>query len=247
MSIQSEAELRAMERVGRAVAAALAAMREQLCPGITTAELDAIGAAALAEHGAHSAPMAHYDFPGVNCISVNDEAVHGIPGPRVIHPGDLVKLDVTAELDGYIADAAVTVPVPPVSDLAQRLCDCAEAAFRQALLVARAGRPVNQVGRAVETEVKRCGFRVLRELTGHGVGRAIHEAPTVPNYFDFRQRDRLTEGMVLTVEPIIAARANRTRTDADRWTIRTTDGSLSAHYEHTLLITRGEPRLLTAV
>lgn len=246
MSIQSERDRLGIERAGRVVALALAEMREHLRPGMTTAELDALGEAVLRRHGARSAPQQHYAFPGVNCISLNDEAVHGIPHRRVIQPGDLVKLDVTAELDGYIADAAVTVGVPPVPAPARRLAACAEAAFQRALSVARAGERVNAIGRAVETEVRRWGFRVIRELCGHGVGRAIHEEPSVPNYCDRGNPTRLTEGLVITIEPIIAAGSGRVVLDPDGWTTRTADGSLSAHHEHTVVITRGRPVLLTA-
>jgi methionyl aminopeptidase len=183
----------------------------------------------------------------VNCISLNDEAVHGIPGDRRLRRGDLVKLDVTAELDGYIADAAVTVPLLPVSPVRRRLCECAEAAFSRALTAARAGQPVWKIGRAVEAEVRRRGFHVIRALSGHGVGRAIHEDPTVPNYEDRSADDRLTPGLVLTIEPIIAAGAGEVHVAPDGWTIRTDDRSLSAHHEHTIVITRDRPLVLTAI
>ncbi|HEX7243789.1 MAG TPA: type I methionyl aminopeptidase [Longimicrobiaceae bacterium] len=246
MSIDSDRELEAMKRVGRVVRLALDAMEREVRPGITTVELDAVGARVLAEHGARSAPKMVYNFPGSICISVNDEAVHGIPGKRAVAAGDLVKLDVTAELDGYMADAAVTVPVPPVSEAAARLAACARAAFERAMDVARAGVRVNEIGRAVEGEVRRSGFSVIRELSGHGIGRTIHEEPSVPNYFDWRIRDRLKEGLVITVEPIIAQRSGSFVEDPDGWTVRTADGGLSAHHEHTMVITRGRPLLLTA-
>ena len=182
---------------------------------------------------------------GTACISVNDEAIHGIPGSRTLAEGDLVTLDVTAEKDGFVADAAVTVRVGKVSAAADALVRCAESAFRQALKVARAGTRVHEIGRAVEREVRRCGFSVIREFCGHGVGRAIHEEPCVPNHYDPRYRARLTDGMVITIEPIIAAGDGRPQLQPDKWTIRTKDGSLSAHYEHSMVITNGEPMLLT--
>jgi methionyl aminopeptidase len=200
----------------------------------------------MREHGARSGPHLLYGFPAWTCISVNDEAVHGIPGSRVVAAGDLVKLDVTAELDGFLADAAVTVPVPPVSAEAQRVMQSARAAFGRALEVARAGRRVNEIGGRVEGEVRRRGFAVMRELAGHGIGRSIHEEPTVFNYPEPRARQPLTEGLVLTIEPIVAQRSGRCVEDPDGWTIRTADGGLSAHHEHTLVITRGRPLLLTA-
>ncbi len=215
-------------------------------PGITTAELDAIAARVLSENGARSAPALVYGFPGTVLLSVNDEIVHGVPGPRRLERGDLVKLDVTVEKDGYIADAARTVFVEPVSSVARKLAASATAALHAALEVARAGTPVNEIGRAVSRVVRRDGFRVVRGLTGHGVGRTIHEAPNVPNEYNPRQRDRLTEGLVLTIEPLISAGSPNARQSADGWTIRTSDGSLAAHAEHTLVITSGAPLILTA-
>src|SRR5687768_7186866 len=193
MSIRCEDELTGMKRVARAVRDTLDAMRRALAAGMTTADIDAVGAESAARHGAVSAPHKHLGFPGVNLISLNDQAVHGIPGPRVVQAGDLVKLDVTLELDGFIADAAETVAVAPVTEERRRIVACAEAAFRKAVIVASPGVPVREVGRAVEAEVRRWGFHVLRELSGHGVGRAIHEAPSVPNYYEPRQRERLRE------------------------------------------------------
>jgi methionyl aminopeptidase len=163
----------------------------------------------------------------------------------VIHEGDLVKLDVTVEKDGYMADAAITVAVPPVTDEQQQLLHCARAAFYQALKVAKAGVRVNEIGRTVEREVKRSGFAVIRELSGHGIGRTIHEEPSVLNYYDGTQSARLTDGLVITIEPIIAARSGRVVEERDGWTIRTADRSHVAHYEHTMVITRGRPVLLT--
>ena len=159
--------------------------------------------------------------------------------------GDLVKLDVTVEKDGYVADAARTVAVGPVTETARGLLECAEAAFEAGLRVARAGIRVNEIGRAVSDEVHRRGFSVIRGLTGHGVGRTIHEEPPVPNEFDPRQQDVLSDGLVLTIEPMISAGSTRHVQKADGWTLATRDGSLSAHYEHTLVITTGLPIVLT--
>jgi len=246
MSITSEEELREMREVGRIVGRVLKELSAQVKPGVTTQQLDDMAAEIFRASGARSAPMMVYDFPGAICISVNDEIVHGIPGPRVIRAGDLVKLDVTAEKNGFMADAAVTVPVAPASDDAKRLARCAERAFRKAAEVARARRPVCDIGRAVEDEVKRSGFSVIRELCGHGIGRTIHEAPSVLNFYDPLVNSRLTEGLVITIEPIIAAGRGDEVLDKDGWTVRTRDRSLSAHFEHTIVITRDEPILLTA-
>jgi methionyl aminopeptidase len=248
MSITSPEQFEKLRACGVIVAKALRAMVAQVRSGITTAELAEVGAKVLAVHGARSSPPVVYGFPGDVCISVNDEVVHGIPGDRVLKAGDLLKLDLTAEKDGYHTDSAVTVEVPPSpgSGPARELARCAERAFRQSLTAARAGNPTKEIGRAVEREVRRRGFSVVRELGGHGVGRTIHENPSVPNWADPTARDILTEGLVLTIEPIISAGNGYVWTDPDGWTVKTSDGSLAAHYEHTLVITRGEPVVLTA-
>jgi methionyl aminopeptidase len=246
VSIRSQSELEQLRIIGRIVRMALDEMAEAVRPGVTTAELDHIGAAVLKREGAESSPPKVYGFPAAVCISVNDEAIHGIPGSRTLAEGDLVKLDITAEKNGYLADSAVTVRVGKVSSTADALVRCAENSFRQALKAARSGNRVNEIGRSVEKEVRRHGFHVMRDLCGHGIGRTIHEAPSVPNYYEPRLRARLTEGLVITIEPIIATGNGEGRLQDDQWTIRTADGSLSAHYEHTVVITRNEPILLTA-
>jgi methionyl aminopeptidase len=249
MSITCAEEFEKLRACGVIVAKGLRAMAAEVRPGITTGELCEIGSRVLAAHGARSSPPMVYGFPGDVCISVNDEVVHGIPGERVIEAGDLVKLDLTAEKDGYHTDSAVSVEVPPAvtGGKARALAHCAERAFRQALAVARVGNRTKEVGRAVEREVHRRGFSVVRELGGHGVGRTIHEEPAVPNWSDPEARDILTHGLVVTIEPIIAAGRGEVWLEDDGWTVKTRDGSLSAHYEHTVVITRGEPVLLTAI
>jgi methionyl aminopeptidase len=247
VSIETPEELEALRRVGAIVRQMLEAMKRAVAPGISTAELDRIGGEVAKKQGARSAPMLVYDFPGFNCISLNDEAVHGIPrDDRIVKNGDIVKLDVTIELAGFMADAAESVICGEASDESRNLVACAQQAFREALEAAKAGNMVRDIGRKVNTAVKRDGFSVIRELTGHGIGRSIHERPTVANYADPMERTMLTDGLVLTVEPIIAAGKGRIQTDDDGWTVRTVDRSLSAHYEHTMVITAGEPILLTA-
>ena len=222
-------------------------MEQATRPGLSTAQLDAIGAAFLRRRGARSAPQLSYDFPGFSCISVNEQIVHGVPGPRLLAAGDVVKIDVTAELDGFVADAAITVTIPPVSAEARRLRKCAQRAFARAMEVARAGTPIREIGRVVEDEVKRHDFAVVREMCGHGVGRSIHETPSVPNYYSVMTRGILTDGMVLAIEPIISARPSRVVEEPDGWTLRTHNGSLAAHYEHTVVIRDGEPLLITQI
>ena len=246
MSINRPEELAALKAAGILVRQILEAMQQAVRPGISTSELDQLGAETMRRHGGRSAPALVYGFPGTNCISVNEEAVHGIPGDRKLEEGDLVKLDVTVEKDGFMADAAITVPVGQVSEEKHRLIGCAERAFQKALLVARAGFRVSEIGYVIDREVRRSGFSVIRELGGHGIGRTIHEPPRVPNFADPEAREILTEGLVITVEPIIAAGSGRAIAEKDGWTVRTADRSPSAHYEHTLVITNGRPLLLTA-
>src|SRR5215475_3091302 len=251
MSIKTPEELEKLRQIGRIVGRVLKEMRAHVRPGVTTRELDAIARKIFTETGARSAPAMVYKFPGETCISVNDEAVHGIPGDRQLQRGDLVKLDVTAEKDGYMADAAVTVPVGDVEPQARSLMHCAHRAFDRAARIARSGVSIQRVGAVIENEVRRSGFSVLPELSGHGIGRSIHEPPTVPNFSDPTARGMLTEGLVIAIEPIIAVGSDRrafTRSyvDKDGWTVRTSDGSLSAHYEHTIVITKNRPIVLTA-
>ena len=246
MSIKSEADWRGLRAVGRVVLLTLEALERHIRPGITTGELDRVAADLFSAHGARSAPALVYAFPGTVLISVNEELVHGIPGSRRLQPGDVVTLDVTAEKDGYMADAARTVTVGEASDVARRLVECARTAFTQAMAVARAGRFVQEVSRAIEDHVHAHGFSVVRDLGGHGIGRTIHEPPSVPNTVDPSQRDLLTEGLVVAIEPIVSVGPGEVLKDRDGWTIRTRDGTLAAHHENTLVITRAGPILLTA-
>lgn len=245
MSIETAEQLSALRSTGAIVRQMLEAMKQHVRPGVTTGELDEIGAQVMQGEGATSAPKSVYGFPGTSCISLNDEAVHGIPGDRIIHEGDLVKLDVTIEKDGYMADAAETVIAGAASEENKQLAACARRAFEKAMLVARVGFRINEIGRVIEREVRQYGFSVIRELGGHGIGRTIHEKPFVPNYADRWANEILTDGLVITVEPIIAAGKGSVVTDRDGWTIRTLDGRPSAHYENTIVITNGRPILLT--
>jgi len=246
MSIESEEDLHQLRRIGRIVGAVLAGVRARVQPGVTTAQLDRACAELLARHGARSAPQHHYGFPGSLCISVNEEAVHGVPGARTVRPGDLVKLDLVAELNGYIADAAVTVAVPPTSKRRRRLVACAERALGDAMEIIRAGRRIRDVGAAIDRAARRDGFRVIPSLGGHGVGRAIHEEPHIANFADPSEDRRLTDGLVIAVEPILCAGNGEVEECDDGWTIRTADGSLAVHHEHTLVVTRERPIVLTA-
>jgi methionyl aminopeptidase len=245
MSIENDRDLRGIRRTGRVVAEILAAMRVAARQGMTTAELDDIGARRMARAGARSAPQIVYGFPGTNLISVNDEIVHGVPGDRRLQAGDVVKIDVTAEVEGYVADAAETILLPPLTAISVRLQACARDAFARGLAAAHVDRPVRAIGATIEGHVRRCGFHVVRELSGHGVGRTIHEDPRVPNYDDPFAAQPLMNGLVITIEPLITVSRARPVTAADGWTIRTHNASLAAHYEHTIIVWRNGTEVVT--
>lgn len=245
MTIRSQQELDGMVKVGKLVGEALEHMESSVRPGMTTGELDRIGAEFMRQRGATSAPQRDYNFPGFNCISVNEEIVHGIPGKRLLKDGDVLKIDVTAELNGYIADAARTVLLPGASARARMLRDCARAAFDEALKMVKPGTPVRELGRVVQQEVEARGFAVVRELTGHGVGRKVHEPPEVPNFFSLHTDGVLEEGMVIALEPIISEKPSRVFEERDGWTLRTQNRALAAHFEQTIVIRREGPLVLT--
>jgi len=246
MSIETPEELDHLKAAGRVVARAIRAMRAHARPGVTTAELDAIGARVFAQAGARSGPQLDYGFPATTCISVNDEAVHGIPGKRRLRRGDLVKLDVTAELDGFYADACVSVPIGEAPRSIQKLAAASRTALNRGLGTARAGVPINHLGRAIQSSVEAQGYAVCTALMGHSIGRRLHEQPDLPNYDAPGFDQRLTEGLVITIEPIIAAGDGAVGEADDGWTITTRDGSYAAHSEHTVVITNGAPLILTA-
>jgi methionyl aminopeptidase len=239
-------DLDGLRAAGLVVAETIDAMEAAVRPGVTTKELDDVAAEVFARHGARSAPQLDYDFPGVTCISVNDEAVHGIPGPRRLDDGDIVKLDVTVELNGWYSDACRSAFVGRPSPQATELVAAARDALERGMAVATAGAPLNAIGAAVEQTVTGRGFAVCEVLSGHGIGRRIHEPPDVLNYYDPEMGEPLVEGQVFTIEPIIAASSGDVVEMDDGWTVRTADGSLSAHAEHTIAITSGAPLVLTA-
>lgn len=247
MTIESQADMAGLLRIGKVVGLALQKMKEACRPGMTTVELDAIGAAFLKGEGARSAPILTYKFPGWTCISLNDEAAHGIPGRRVIKEGDLVNIDVSAELDGYFADTGATIAMGTVTPVKQKLMDCTQTALQKGIAAAQAGKPVYEIGRAMENTVRASGFKIIRDLPGHGVGRKLHESPSVPGFYTNKAREPLREGMVITIEPFVSTKASHIYTADDGWTLKTTDGSPAAQYEHTVIITKGQPILITAV
>lgn len=249
MSIQNEADLLGILRAGRAVTAALRAARRVARAGMSPAELDAVVAAVLRQHGARPAPALSYGFPGTACISVNDAVAHGIPANQpVLGEGDLINVDVSAELDGYFADTGHSFVIGKDLHRRRRLCRVAKLALLSALRAARAGGRLNEIGRAIEGSAARHGFSVIRNLCSHGVGRALHEEPTeIAGYHDRNDRRTLQEGQVITIEPFVSAGAGYVEQDHDGWTLRTPDGSLAAQHEFTIIITRGKPIVATPI
>lgn len=248
MTIQDERDLLGLMKIGRICAQTLHYMVSQVCAGMTTADMDKMGAGMLRKHGARSAPILMYRYPASTCISINEEIAHGIPGKRVIQPGDVVNIDVSAELDGYIADTGFTVIVPPAVEAAEKLLARTQVAMEKAIEVVTAGAPLNQIGKVIEGEARKFGYKILRELGGHGVGRSLHEYPrNIPNYFSPRLRTRMTEGLVFTVEPFLNTGVGKIKQSDDGWTLTSADGSLSAQFEHTVVVTRGKPVIVTAL
>ncbi len=246
MTIESREDVAGLQRVGAIVSRVLARMLDSLEPGITTAELDALGERWLAEAGARSAPRLAYGFPGATCISINEEAAHGIPGARVIRRGDLVNVDVSAELDGYFADTGGTRAVPPATPIQRRLCHATHSALELAMRQVRDGALLNGIGRAIEQTARAHRFRIIRNLASHGVGRALHEEPTeIAGYFEPHDRRVLREGMVITIEPFLSTKSTVVEEAGDGWTLVGAPGNLSAQYEHTMIVTRGAPIVVT--
>ncbi len=246
MTISDQSDIDALRRIGAVVAEARDNMGARVAPGMTTAELDEIGARTLAKYGARSAPKLAYGFPGVTCISVNDELAHGIPSQeRVLVEGDLVNIDVSAELDGYWADTGASFGVGRVKPRERSLLWATRQALADGMARARAGRPIREIGHAVEERAKRSGFHVVRDLCGHGVGRHIHEDPSIPNVARDASNGLLWDGLVMTIEPFLTTSAKRVVEGRDGWTLRTPDRSRGAQFEHTMIVTQGAPIVLT--
>ena len=242
-----------MRAAGRVVAATLQAVTEAAGPGVTTRELDALAAETIAAHGAESNFLGYGaesgpPFPGVICTSVNDETIHGIPGERVLRDGDLLSIDCGAMIDGWHADAAVTVAIGDVPASHRDLIRVTEAALEAGIAAMRGGRRVRDVTKAVSAYVQSQGdqYGIVREYTGHGIGSALHQDPDVPNIGGRRHTPRLVPGLVLAIEPMIVLGPPRVHELADRWTVSTIDGSVAAHFEHTVAITDDGIEILTA-
>ncbi|WP_060207447.1 type I methionyl aminopeptidase [Sporosarcina koreensis] len=246
MIVKNNEEIEALKKIGRIVAEVREAMKAAAVPGITTKELDELGGRLITERGAVSAPIDQYEFPGYTCISVNHEVAHGIPGSRVIQDGDLVNIDVSASFGGYFADTGISFVVGTADEKKQLLCDVAKSAFDRAMTKVKAGSRLNQIGKAVEREAKDNGLKVIKNLTGHGIGTSLHEEPQhILNYYDAWDKTLMKEGMVLAVEPFISENAEHIIELGDGWTFVTPDKSLVAQIEHTIIVTKDEPIILT--
>lgn len=247
MTIESEEELVGMQQVSEAVAVTLKKMREYTKPGITTKQLDAYGYEVLQSFGAKSAPKITYDFPGYTCISINNEAAHGIPSENtVLKEGDLVNIDVSAELNGFYADNGGSFILGKDVHGLKKLVDTSVSALHKALKEIRGGKRISEIGRIIEMEAKKNGFKVIKNLVGHGVGRSLHEAPNeIPCFYDRYNTQRFRKNTVVAVETFISTKGSYTHEKGDGWTLLAERGGYVAQHEHTILITDGEPIILT--
>ena len=245
ITLKSAHEIEAMRLAGKITAAARAVAREMVKPGVTTQQIDKAVFHFIREQGAIPSFLHYNGYPASVCISVNDEIIHGIPGKRVLREGDIVSVDVGAYIGGYHGDCAGTYPCGQVSDEAMRLIRVTQDSFFEGLKYAREGYRLSDISHAVQTYVEANGFSVVREYVGHGIGRNMHEAPEVPNYGKPGHGPRLLRGMTIAVEPMVNAGTAAIKLMPDGWTVRTADGKYAAHYENTVLITPGDPELLT--
>ena len=245
ITLKSPHEIELMRRAGKITAAARALARDMVKPGVTTAQIDKAVFQFIKEQGATSSFLHYNGYPASVCVSVNDEIIHGIPGKRVLQEGDIVSVDVGAFIGGFHGDCAGTYPCGQVSDEALRLIRVTQQSFFEGIKYAREGYRLSDISAAVQAYVEANGFSVVREYVGHGIGHQMHEAPEVPNYGKPGHGPRLLRGMTIAVEPMVNAGTAAIRQMPDGWTVRTADGKNAAHYENTVLITDGEPELLT--
>lgn len=246
MTVDSENDVARLMATGRAVRRAFDAMQRAAKPGVSTAELDAIGAQVLETAGARSAPQHFYEFPGVTCISLNEEAAHGIPGSRLLRLGDMINIDVSAILDGYVADMGESFVVGPARPEQAKIIQSVRASVRAALARVRAGRSLNVIGKAVQKVADRAGFNIVENLGSHGVGRSIHEQPSYVPLDNPNEGRRLENGMVMTIEPFFTTGPAWVEEQADGWTLCVPKGEMVAQYEQTLIVTDRAPVLVTA-
>jgi methionyl aminopeptidase len=242
---KSETEIETMARAGAVVAGTLALLEEHIDPGVTTAELDRLAEDYIRGQGGVPTFKGYKGYPAATCLSPNDMVVHGIPGPEQLHDGDILSVDVGVTLDGFVADSAWTFPVGAIATDTHRLLDVCRSALEAGIEQARVGNAVSDISKAVQTVTEEAGFGVIRSLVGHGVGRSMHEDPQVPNFVSRHRGPELREGMTLAIEPMITVGLPEVYIHDDEWSISTTDGSLAAHFEHTVAVTADGPRVLT--
>lgn len=243
--LKTAEEIAVLREAGRIVARCLEILAEAIRPGITTGELDAIAEAFIRKSGGIPTFKGYFGYPASICTSPNDVVVHGIPGPRVLKEGDIVSIDVGVTYKGFVGDAAYTWPVGRVSEAARKLLRVTEEALHAGIAQARPGNRLGDISHAVQAHVEAHGFSVVRDYVGHGVGRRMHEEPQVPNFGPPGKGPVLAAGMVLAIEPMVNAGGHEVFTDRDNWTVRTRDGKLSAHFEHSVAITEDGPEILT--
>ncbi len=243
--IKSPDEIKIMREAGRIVAIVHETLKKEVKPGITTGELDKIAVELFKKYGATASSKGYHGFPASICTSVNEEIVHGIPGKRLLKEGDLVAIDIVSAYNGFQGDSAITVEVGKVSKEARRLVETTKGALEAGIEAARAGAHLGNVSAAIQEHVESRGFSVVREYVGHGIGRDMHEEPQIPNYGTPGQGPVLKKGMTIALEPMVNAGGWRTKVLEDNWTVVTADGSLSAHFEHTIAITDGKAEILT--
>ncbi|OQB45606.1 MAG: Methionine aminopeptidase 1 [Firmicutes bacterium ADurb.Bin153] len=247
MILKTPQEILKMRKSGKITAAVLAMMGELARPGVTTGELDRKAERLILDMGGKPAFKGYMDYPSTLCTSVNDEVIHGMPGDRVLEEGDILSIDTGAVLDGFYSDAAVTLPIGDVSEEASRLMEATRRSLEKGIEAARAGGRLGDIGNAVQSVAEGAGYSVVREFVGHGIGRKMHEPPNVPNYGAKGTGIRLVGGMTLAIEPMVNQSSHQVRVDDDGWTVRTRDGGLSAHFEHTVAITDEGIVLLTVL
>ena len=246
MTADSPKDIQYLKAIGRICAETLRKMMNATRAGMTTRELDEIGRALLEAEGARSAPQITYNYPAATCISVSPVIAHGIPDEHVLREGELIHIDVSAELDGYYADTGASLVVSKRDRHLEKLLDATKAALSRALRAARAGNPLNGIGRTVHTEARKRGYNVIYDLTGHGIGRRLHEKPEgILNFYDPQDRRILNEGLVLAIEPFLTTGIGRVVEESDGWALRTMDRAIAAQFEHTIVVTRNEPIILT--
>lgn len=246
MTAESAIDIKNLKAIGRICAETLRRMMNSTRAGMTTRELDEIGRALLEAEGARSAPQMTYNFPGATCISISPVIAHGIPGEHVLREGELIHIDVSAELDGYYADTGASLVVSKRDRQLEKLLDATRATLKKALGAAKAGSPLNGIGRTVQNEARKRGFNVIYDLTGHGIGRGLHENPReILNFHNPGDRRILNEGLVLAIEPFLTTGVGRVVEEKDGWALRTLDRTIAAQFEHTIVVTKNEPIILT--